>query len=84
MDAKDVASRREAAAAEAAGPQLPKLKQGMPLAVKRAADQLLLSECEQGGKLQQVARGLLKAPALCSATKVAWHARHRAYHKLNK
>ncbi len=81
-----MASRREAAAAEAAGPQLPKLKQGMPLAVKRvaAADQLLLSEWEQGGKLQQVARGLLKAPALCSATKVAWHARHRAYHKLNK
>ena len=74
-----MASRREAAAAEAAGPQLPKLKQGMPLAVKRAAAQLLLSECEQGEKLQQVARGLLKAPALCSGTKVAWHGVTRAH-----
>ncbi len=58
MDAKDVASHREAAAAEAAEPQLPKLKQGTPPAVKRvaAADQQLFSEWEQGGKLQQVAR----------------------------
>ena len=44
-----------------------KLGQGMPPAVERAAAQLLYSEPqrEQGGKLRQVARGLMQAQALC-------------------